>query len=324
MTRKFVKNEEGVSNIVTSIMMLGVLMSIFGMIMSVYMPVLAKGTEINHMDEVGNVFIDLKGTIDRQIISNQVGTTLSNRIKLGNEGGQFLGVGRTTGTIRFEPHHSPGIIYNTESDLDPEGRPLDIYGTNRGMITYEANNVYYIDQEYIYENGAVIIDQGERYKVGPAVMRVKPTFDAYQNNITGKTTVIMTMISLDGTTTQRGGQESHTIETTLQIGTESRLPFQWGNGTYKWSGENITYEFTTAYPDLWEEFYMSVLNETGSNLVLDPDGAGPQSGDYYIEQNTPIDPMFINKDKEYTVISLTIKDVNELDIVQAVIETTIN
>ena len=120
MSSKFVKNEEGVSNIVTSIMMLGVLMSIFGMIMSVYMPVLAKGTEINHMDEVSDVFIDLKGTIDRQIISNQVGSTLSTRIKLGNEGGQLLGVGRTDrqklpikrmGCLWFRTHRqSAGIL----------------------------------------------------------------------------------------------------------------------------------------------------------------------------------------------------------------------
>ena len=314
MSSKFVKNEEGVSNIVTSIMMLGVLMSIFGMIMSVYMPVLAKGTEINHMDEVSDVFIDLKGTIDRQIISNQVGSTLSTRIKLGNEGGQLLGVGRTDGNLYYEPQYSPGILYNTESDLDPDGRPLDIYGTNRGSITYKANNIYYIDQKYIYENGAVIIDQD-----GKAVMRVKPTFEAAKNNITGTTSVIMTLISLDGSTTQRGGAESHTIETTLQVGTESRLPFQWGNGSVKWSGENITYDITTEYPELWQEYFGSVLNQTGSNLVWDSDMGGPLSGDFYIKYKTTTDPLL----DDFTIVSLTIKDVNQLDIVQAVIETTI-
>lgn len=316
MSKKFVKNEEGVSNIVTSIMMLGVLMSIFGMVMSVYMPVLAKGTEINHMEEVGDAFIDLKSTIDRQIISNQVGSTLSTRVRLGNEGGQFLGVGRTDGSLEFKPHFSPGIIYNTDSPPAPDGRPLDIYGTNRGSISYTSNNVYYLDQKYVYENGALIIDQK-----GQAVMRVKPTFDVSKNNITGTTSVIMTLISLDGTTTQLGGADSQTISTTLQIGTESRLPFQWGNGSIQWSGENITYELTTEYPDLWEEYFLSVLNQTGSNLVLDPDMEGPLSGDFYFQFKTPTDPLF---EEDYTIISLTIRDVNELDIVQAVIETTLD
>jgi len=315
MTKKFVNDDKGVSNIVTSIMMLGVLMSIMGMVMSVYMPVLAKGTEINHMEEVNDSFIDLKGTIDRQIISNQVGSTLSTRVALGEEGGQFLGVGRTDGDLDFEPYHSPGIIYNTDSQLDASGRPLDIFGTNRGSISYTSNNVYYLDQTLVYENGALIIDQK-----GRAVMRVKPTFEASKNNITGTTSITMTLISLDGSSTQLSGIESHTIMTTLQVGTEARLPFQWGNGSIPWSGENVTYEMTTMYPDIWKEYFLSVLNETGSNLVMDPDAGGPLTGDFYITLDEPTNPLL----DDFTVVSLTIKDVNELDIVQAVLETTLN
>ncbi len=315
MANKFVRNEEGVSNIVTSIMMLGVLMSILGMVMAVYLPLMAKGTEINHMEEISNTFIDLKGTIDRQIISNDIGTTLTTRIRLGEEGGQLLGVGRTSGDLEFTPHLSPGILYNTDSPLDQDGRPLDIYGSNRGVIKYTSNNVYYIDQEYIYENGAVIIEQR-----GRAVMRVRPNFIATKNNITNTTSVTTTLISLDGSTTTRGGTESQTIETTLQIGTEPRLPFLWGNGSIRWSGENITYEITTKYPDLWEQFFGEVLNDTNSNLVWDKDMAGPLEGDFYIDRKTPTNPLFT----DYTIVALTIRDVNSLDCIQSVIETKLN
>ncbi|MCK5559547.1 MAG: hypothetical protein KAJ51_03095, partial [Thermoplasmata archaeon] len=233
MTKKFVRNEEGVSNIVTSIMMLGVLMSILGMILAVYMPLLAKGTEINHMDDVTNSFIDLKGTIDRQVVSNNVDTTLSTRIKLGEEGGQLLGVGRTSGDLEFEPYISPGLLYNKDSPPNQDGSPEDIYGWNRGSISYRSNNVYYIEQDFIYENGAVIIDQE-----GDAVMRVTPNFVAEKNNITNTTFVTVTLVSLEGSTSTRGGSETHTIETTLKSGTESRIPLLWGNGSIPWSGEN--------------------------------------------------------------------------------------
>ena len=315
MVKKFVRNEKGVSNIVTSIMMLGVLMSILGMIMAIYMPVLAKGTEINHMEKINNSFIDLKGTIDRQIISNDIGTTLSTRITLGNEGGTFLGTGKVTGDIEFTPNYSPSMIYNTNSSLDKGGRPLDIFGIGRGNIEYNSNNVYYINQDYIYENGAVIIEQE-----GYGVMRVKPNFIATKNNITNTTTVTTTLITLDGSRANRGGTESHTIETTLQVGTESRLPFIWGNGPIKWSGENITYEMTTKYPELWVEFFGEVLNATNSNLVWDPDNDGPLEGDFYISQNSSSNPLF----SEYTVVALTIRDINYLDCILPVIETNLN
>jgi hypothetical protein len=130
----------------------------------------------------------------------------------------------------------------------------------------------------------------------------------------------LTLISLDGSTTTRGGSESHTIETTLQIGTESRLPFLWGNSSIKWSGENITYEMTTKYPDLWEEFFGLVLNDTESNLIWDSDAGGPINGDFYIQRETPTNPLY----SDYTIVAVTIRDVNELDCVQAVIETTLN
>lgn len=315
MTKKFVRNEEGVSNIVTSIMMLGVLMSILGMILAVYMPLLAKGTEINHMDDITNSFIDLKGTVDRQIVSNNVDTTLSTRIKLGEEGGQLLGVGKTSGDLEFTPYLSPGLLYNTDTPPNLDGSPENIYGWNRGSISYRSNNVYYIDQDFIYENGAVIIDQG-----GDAVMRVTPNFVAEKNNITNTTFVTVTLVSLEGSTSTRGGSETHTIETTLKSGTESRIPLMWGNGSIPWSGENITYEITTKYPDLWEQFFGEMLNDTSSNLDWDPDMDGPVQGDFFIHRATPTNPLF----RGYTVLELTIRDVNSLDCVQAVLDVEFN
>jgi hypothetical protein len=92
----FLINEDAVSNVVTSIMMLGIFLTILAMIFTVYIPIWAKTGESSHMENVESSFLDLKSSIDKQITDNEgVGSSYTTRIKLGAEGGAVLGIGRT-------------------------------------------------------------------------------------------------------------------------------------------------------------------------------------------------------------------------------------
>jgi hypothetical protein len=143
-------------------MMLGIVFTILGMILTVYVPIWAKGLESQHMEGVANSFTDLKSTVDTQIAQGDVGTKMSTRIKLGTEGGPLLGLGQSTGGISFEPDNSMMRIYNTDDTFEK-------YGAGRGRVIFDSNNIYYVDQEYIYENGAVILDQ-----TGSNLMKTEP------------------------------------------------------------------------------------------------------------------------------------------------------
>ena len=88
--RGLFRNKGAVSNIVSSIMMLGIVMTILGMVLTVYVPIWAKGLEAQHMEDVANSFADLKSTIDSQVAQGDIGTKFSTRIQLGTEGGPLL------------------------------------------------------------------------------------------------------------------------------------------------------------------------------------------------------------------------------------------
>ena len=258
------RNKTGVSNIVTSIMMLGIFLSILAMIFTIYIPIWAKSGEANHMESVVDSFLELKENVDKQIADEKsVGTTLSTRIKLGAEGGAIMGIGRTSGSLSFK-NSGFNILINNTNDAK------DIYGQASGMITFESRNVYYTNQEFSYENGAVIIEQDNK-----AVMRAKPNFDIlYLDN---KTTLVITLIHFSGNSSNVGGSDFHTIDTELVQSIAQSHPLIWTAEEGFPSGQNITINITTRFGNLWEEFINSELVSIPSDVRNNtPDKSGYQ------------------------------------------------
>ena len=126
-------DDSGVSNIVSSIMMLGIIMTLIGMVMTVYLPMWARSNEVSHLEDVSDSFIDLKITIDNQIMTNDMGSKFNTRIKLGAGGGPMLGIGRSSGSIDFDSGRSTITVYQTEDGLN-------MFGEGGGNLFYGSNN----------------------------------------------------------------------------------------------------------------------------------------------------------------------------------------
>jgi hypothetical protein len=293
-------DNSAVSNVVTSIMMLGILLTILAMIFTVYIPIWAKTGESTHMEEVENSFLDLKSTIDKQITDNEgIGSSFSTRIKLGAEGGSILGIGRTSGLLDFEPDEFSLNVYNTD-DLN------NIYGYSHGNIRFESENIYYTNQYFTYENGAVIIDQE-----GKTAMRAEPHFNVNYDSVANKTTLDTTLIQLIGSPGGIAGTDYHTINSKLvqSIGKSNVLYWTVSKGfTY---GQNITFNLTTKYGPLWKNFFESKLE----NLP------GPiRNTTTTITMTERTDPT--TDENIYTVV-LEIDRINVLDCKKGIIEISI-
>jgi len=220
---------------------------ILSMITLHYVPVWMEEKERNHMNTVQKEFMDLSATVNSLIINSDetVGGKVvgKNTVVLGNEGIPFFSIG-TMGTLKIDPY-TPSFHVYTES------RTI-AYST--GNIRFEPQNRYFVQQYFVYENGAVIIDQprGE-------VVRIEPTF-----NRTGST-VSMTLISISGTNSSMTGTNAQTVV--------SKLMF-YESDTYTWSSENITINITSSYLDAWENYFNKTLTSgydittTGSNVIV--------------------------------------------------------
>lgn len=238
------KSTDGQASAVGAMLALMIVVIILSMITLYYVPVWMEEKERVHMNTVQKEFMDLSATVNSLIINNDKDSEGKNPVVLGIEGIPFFSIG-TMGTLRIDPYTPSFHVYN-------ETKVLNI--TSTGNIRFEPQNRYFVQQNFIYENGAVIIDQptGE-------VVRVEPTF-----NISGST-VSMTLISISGTDESITGKNAQTIAAKLMF---------YESETYTWGSENITINITTSYLSAWQNYFNKTLTSnynittTGSNVAV--------------------------------------------------------
>jgi len=300
-SRQLIKNDDGLSNIVTSIMMLGILLSIVAMIFTVYVPIMAKTDESNHMEKVESSFLGLKSTIDRQIADDGgVGSTFSTRIKLGNEGGIFFGIGRTSGTLDFKPDQFNFVVTNTNDTGN-------LYGSCSGKVSFTSENNYYTNQNFHYESGAIIIEQE-----GSSVLRTDPDFGIFFDELTNKTTLVTTLIQLSGEAVNKGGTDYHIIKSKLIESISESHKLVWTSAKGFDYGQNLTINITTRFGPLWKTFLESELD----NLPESVKNATTQlTITSHIESDT--------KDRIYNIL-LNIDNVAILDLKKGIVEIDLN
>ena len=94
-------SENGLSEVVGFVLILGVLVLVFSLYLTYGIPAQGRENEIVHMNEVKDEFVTYKVGVDSLFNNNKVGTTLSNSFTLGTGGGY------TQGMMSFMPVMSP-------------------------------------------------------------------------------------------------------------------------------------------------------------------------------------------------------------------------
>ena len=130
--------------------------------------------------------------------------------------------------------------------------PATVQQYNRmGTIKYEAENAYYIDQDYIYEGGAVILSQ----HTGDTML-YPPFF--FASNATK--TVNITLINVIGIGGKTGaaGYGTYSIRTNFS---------KWNS--YEYWGSNFIINITTKYPSAWKKFLEDEMEESGLTYTIE-------------------------------------------------------
>ena len=129
---------------------------------------------------------------------------------------------------------------------------VQISQTNKlGTIKYSSQNAYFVDQDYIYEGGAVILSQagGNTMLFPPMLIANNQTFN-------------LTLINIVGVAGKTGaaGYGTFSIRTNFSSWT-----------SYIYYATNVTINITTLYPSAWKDFLKEELNgrvTEGENFVL--------------------------------------------------------
>ena len=165
---RFIRNNNALAGVIEALLLVALVAIILSTIQLVYVPVIMEQKEVEHMKTVENQFAHLKSVIETQSIMGVAGggspiaySPMASPITLGgNELPYFISEG-SSGIINIIDKHNinRGKIVMAAQDL-PDDYLLGIPLTS---IKYESTNYYFVNQNYIIEGGAIILEQPEDY-----------------------------------------------------------------------------------------------------------------------------------------------------------------
>jgi len=243
MMKKIINSNNGVVGIVVAVLLIGLIVAVVSLIQAVYVPKWMEEKEAEHMEQVVTQFAQLKLAIDTHVANEQNFTPIASPITLGNKELPYLMSLRAYGSLEII-NNSFNIKINNDS-----GNVLD---KSFGTIKYTSINGYFIDQSFIYENGALITSQKEGN-----IISMKPTM-SIEN--TSEVIITLKMININpvGGKTNGGGYGTTSILTEYH----NTIPDS-ENYIEIPDVENII--ITTSYPNAWELFIRWSLDKNAVN-----------------------------------------------------------
>ena len=197
---KTFKSDEGLSEVIGFILLIGLLVVFLVMYQTYTVPVLGRDNEISHMNDIKDTFAAYKISHDSLWVNSREGTTLSTTLDLGTGGGYSQG--GAGDFVLLSPLSSGGSVgINQRSETitvtagsDSEG-VVTLADYEMGSLEFQSNNMYWIDQNYYYQLGGVFLEQdsGSTVRVMPPLTIARYGTDA---GYTAK--VDFTIIRLNG------------------------------------------------------------------------------------------------------------------------------
>jgi hypothetical protein len=245
MIKKFIKSDNGVVGIVVAVLLIGLIVAVVSLIQAVYVPKWMEEMEAEHMDLVVTQFTQLKSAIDTQVANEQPLTPIASPITLGNKELPYLMSLRAYGSLEILSKRFQITIENETYKLNE----------SFGIIKYSSMNGYFIDQSFIYENGAFITSQREGN-----MLSMKPSISIEKN--TSNVTITFNMVNITpvGGKTNGGGYGTTSILTEYN----NTLPDR-KNYSEIHNVSNII--ISTSYPNAWKLFLEWSLNENNVNFT---------------------------------------------------------
>jgi hypothetical protein len=227
--------------------------------------------EAEHMNNLASQFSQLKFSIDTLTVSSQLNSQISTPITLGSDKLPFLKSIRSYGSLNVLPN-------NCKIKIDDKNGEEIFHML--GSLEYSSSNAYYLDQIYIYENGALILNQ-----LNQDVIVIEPSFTVIESEDLSFKIVKLSGI---GDRTSASGYGTYPVKTEF-LESESRFI----NDI-----KNIT--FYTLNVNAWKSFFEKELSKSFLDFTIDE-----------IEDNKGIRISFFeSKDIDLPDLSLIVSNID--------------
>jgi hypothetical protein len=160
----FLRSESASSTVVGAVLLLAIIVSVFSVVRIGYIPEWKNDAEYSHMNDVWGDMTELKSKIDLMTIalasdpdSQNTEITMSVPFHMGGGDVPLIGTIKSSGTLSVA-NDQGRTMKITKISNGNKTIPSIPYGT----VSYASQNRYYVNQNFIYEGGALILSQGEQ------------------------------------------------------------------------------------------------------------------------------------------------------------------
>lgn len=145
-------NSEGAASVVVAVLLIGLLFTFLSYIQSNQIPDWTEEREAEHMENVADQFTHLKFAVDMLSTIDKSGNKITTDITLGTKEIPlpFLKSSKSYGFLK---------ISEDKCKLNITDQTPKLYSYSMGSIQYSSRNIEYVDMEFIYEAGGIIINQ---------------------------------------------------------------------------------------------------------------------------------------------------------------------
>lgn len=156
-----------VAGVIEALLLVALVAIIISMIQLVYVPQIMEQKEADHMDQAFNQFSTLKSMVDMQTMTQST-SPISSVLTLGSARLPYFLTVQAWGGLTYINDTTTRITINNAS-------------TTWGILSslhYDAQNSYFVSQNYVLEGGGIIVQQ----ETGNPVMRAAPSISYDSTN----------------------------------------------------------------------------------------------------------------------------------------------
>ncbi|HDM35727.1 MAG TPA: LamG domain-containing protein [Candidatus Syntrophoarchaeum butanivorans] len=236
-------SDEGVSVVVSVVLLLGLLVAVSAIVHVTYVPEWRRSAEADHMDDVFEDISEFKSSVDLiAAVSPASECTISQPIRMGGGSIPVISPEKSGCMLRTNPLLPD--LYITADNCTTAFAFTDL-----GSIELESDNIYEIDRTYVYENGGLILKEINR-----SVMVLTPSIilSKLENGTKALTVQVIDMDLESGSIASSGVEEIY---------------FTYRSSTTRFSGSasDVSLTIRSNYPDAWKAFLMDRAKNAGFN-----------------------------------------------------------
>ncbi len=281
--KALVHDNKAVSTVIAAMLILVIITTFMAAINAYYIPSLGARSEIEHMQEVRQSFYELDANINnyayQAYISSANGLIAPPDIKvplaLGSKGIQYFTITPSSGVLIANPHgynnstNTRGstmnvtVCYNVSYFDSVNGTALyneslsETLSSN-GWLEYRGLNHFWIDQDFIYEHGALILNQPDNNR---SMLISTPFGDPYDMpksmNATSNASLVFNMYNVSSHRSV-GGNANYMILAHVKHSDHICYPPVTnisGPVRSEFDLTNITLNITSRYHSAWYEYF---------------------------------------------------------------------